>query len=46
MAEKEPTAPSPSLMSALRLHEPGGAAFERSLGEHGSGKIVLRIADE
>jgi NADPH:quinone reductase-like Zn-dependent oxidoreductase len=24
----------------------GRAAFERSLGEHGSGKIVLRIADE
>jgi NADPH:quinone reductase-like Zn-dependent oxidoreductase len=22
------------------------AAFERSLGEHGSGKIVLRVADE
>jgi NADPH:quinone reductase-like Zn-dependent oxidoreductase len=48
MAEKEPAAPSlPSLMSALRLHEPGGVAglaFEQlEIPQPGPGEALVRV---
>ena len=48
MAEKEPTAPTfPSLMSALRLHEPGDAAAlaleQLEIPQPGQGEALVRV---